>query len=318
MKTFKQYLKEQEVKTSKRVGIEHIYALKPLEFIDLCRYFKNDLKGIIKPKKVKINLKMDGAGLRIGLDANKKFFIESSRSGPVFKPGAFAEYTINKFGKSNEISDSYDKVLSSLLELEPLQRYLRSKFHQGVKLFCELLFTPNAKQIEGKLQFLVVKYDADKLGKLFSLIFYKAEDLDGNQITNEQQIFNDLKKLSTNRILLDDQTIDYEDIDIEFEVNDFLQIIDDQADVEYILTSRKKDDQPAKEALVNIISKYQKMISDKIIQTKFNNKFGSEFEGLVLYFTNGKVVKVVTDVYKSGKQDFNVELANKRKANENL
>lgn len=60
-KTFFKLIME-DVQASRRIGIEHISKLKPLEFLALCDHFKNDLKGIISQEKVKINLKIDGCG----------------------------------------------------------------------------------------------------------------------------------------------------------------------------------------------------------------------------------------------------------------
>jgi len=304
---FKTFLKEQ-VQATKRVGIEHLSKLKPLEFLELCEYFKNDLKGIISSEKIKINLKIDGAGLRFGIDSNGKFFIESSSSGPQFDHGAFSNYTKNKYGESNPISDSYDDVFQSLKQYKPLQTYLQKNFPDGVKLFCELLYTPLAKEIEGKLQFLVVKYDKANLGNKFSLIFFKAEDLNGEQLKNETEVFNKLKQLSSSDIVFDDQQIKYEDIDINYEINSFYEMLEDYDDIKNVLASRKSADKKTKQAIISIIEKAQKSISSKIIQTKFNHRFaGDEMEGLVIYFDSSKVVKVVSDKYKSGKEEFNKE-----------
>jgi hypothetical protein len=301
---FKKFLIEAEVAQSKRVGIEHISKLKPLEFINLCEYFRDDLKGIISQERVKINLKIDGCGVRFGVDTKGNFFLESSKSGPQFEEGAFSGYTKNKFGSSNPVSDSYDDVFKTLKNYKPLQKYLQS-FEKGVKIFCELLYTPLAKEIEGQLQFLVIKYDKGMLGQRFSLIFFKAEDLEGNSI-DENEVATKLKTLTTPDIVFDDQRIKYHDIDISYEVNNFFEMISDFEDVKTVLASRLGKDKETKKALGEIIQRAQYDISKKIIATKFNHRFSSsEFEGLVIYFTNGKVVKVVTDTYKGGKEEFN-------------
>lgn len=302
---FKKFINE-DVAQSKRVGIEHLSKLKPIEFIELCKYFKEDLKGIISQEKVKINLKIDGCGVRFGIDTKGNFFLESSNSGPQFEVGAFGNYTKTKFGSSNPVSDSYDDVLKELKKFKPLQSYLKKNFPNGIKIFCELLYTPLAKEIEGQLQFLVVKYDKSQLGKKFSLIFFKAEDLEGKTL-EEEPIVNSLKGMSsTDSIVFDDQRIKYHDIDINYEVNSFFELIEDFGDVETLLRSRLGKDKETKKALIEIIQKAQYDISKKIVATKFNHRFsGSEMEGLVIYFTDDKVVKVVSDLYKSGKEEFN-------------
>lgn len=250
---------------------------------------------------------------KIGSDSKGKFFIESSSSGPQFEHGAFGNFTKNKFGESNPISDSYDDVFKELKNHKPLQQYIK-QFPEGVKLFCELLYTPLAKQIEDKLQFLVIKYDKGTLGKKFSLIFFKAEDLEGKQLKNESQIFSDLKKLSTADIVMDDQTVNYSDIDINYEVDSFYEMIKDFTDIKSILTSRKAIDKNTKNALIEIIQKAQQTISDKIIKTNFNHKFkGDQMEGIVIYFQSGQVVKIVSPEYKTGKIEFNKSYEEKKK-----
>lgn len=314
MKTKNFKLLNEEIRSSKRIGIEHLSKLKPLEFLNLIKYFQDDLKGIISSEKVKINIKIDGCGIRFGIDSNQDFFIESSNSGPQFKQNAFSDFTKNKFGSSNEISDSYDDVFGELKSYKPLQSYLKNNFPNGIKIFAELLYTPLAKEIGDQLQFLVIKYDKKNLGNKFSLILYKVEDVNGKGLKNEKQIFEDLKKFSNNDIVIDDQTISYEDINISYEINSLLKILEDYDNLEQILTSRKSIDKKTKDIVISLIQQVQNNISDKIINTKFNHRFsGKEIEGLVLYFSNDKIVKVTSDIYNKGKEEFNKNYREKKK-----
>lgn len=300
MKTFKQFIKE-SVSASKRVGIEHISSLKPLEFISFCNYLKKDLKGIISQEKVKINLKIDGCGVRFGVDPeSKKFYLESSHSGPQFEVGSFSEFARNKYGLSNSISEQYDDVLDSLKKMKELNNYLKTN---PVKIHAELLYTPNAVESNNKLQFLVVNYDKAVLGKKFTLVMYKVET-----DSDETEIIKQIKTFSTPEIKFEDQRLNFNNIDVSYEVTNFLELIEKEKNIEEILKSRKQIDQPAKVAILEIVSEFQKKISKKIISSKFEHVLGTDsMEGIVLYFDNGKVVKVVTDEYKAGKLKFNLD-----------
>lgn len=289
-----------ETESSKRVGIKHISELPPIEFISLCRYFKDELNSIISNDKVKINLKMDGCGVRFGTE-HGNLYLESSYSGPQFNVGAFSKYTEIKKGVADNISKSYDDVLDKLQKNKKLKELLDIS---GAKVFAELLYTPNAKEISGKLQFLVIRYPKEKLGSLFSLIIYKVE----HSSLPEIELIKQIKDLSTKEILFEDQKLDFQNIDVTAELDSFFEILKKYDDVEIILKSRKQKDQTLKNTLKTIIKEYQETISKKILLTKMNHKFlDEEFEGIVLYFENGQILKVVSDQYKTGKQEYNKE-----------
>jgi len=308
VKTFKQFIRE-DVQASKRVGIEHVSKLKPLEFISFCNYLQDELGGIISQENVKINLKIDGCGVRFGVNPDSgKLFLESSHSGPQYDIGAFSKYTQEKLGKSDAISESYDEVLKELSQQKNLLEFLKNT---PVKVHAELLYTPNATVIGDKLQFLVVKYDKSVLGNKFTLVCYKTEQLKETDLS-EEEIIKQLKTFSTPDIKIEDQRLQFNSIDISYEIGNFLQMINKQNNIEQILVSRKREHQQAKLALIEIIQQVQEDISKKIISTKFQHALGTDsMEGIVLYFTNGKVVKVVTDEYKTGKVQFNLDRKNK-------
>jgi len=73
------------MKKTKRVGIQHLNKLKPMDFINLVKMFKEEMGGKISDKNASISLKVDGFGCRFGLDPKDNFFLESSNSGPQFK-----------------------------------------------------------------------------------------------------------------------------------------------------------------------------------------------------------------------------------------
>lgn len=303
MKTFKNYLAE--VKKTKRVGIDHINKMKPLDFIALMQYFKNDMEGILKGESVKITEKVDGMGLRFGVDDSGRFFLESSNSGPQFVHGAFSDYTTKKHGKSNEISQSYDDIFAKL-EKHPVTKYLKS-LGGAVKVVCECLYVPMGKGDDKYVSFIATKYDRSKLGKTATFVLFNALDFDNLPRTDYNEIINNLKKLSDGDFNFDDPSISSSDIDVTYEIKDFFTAINKYKEIERVITSRKKVDKEEKEILKSLIQKFQNQIAGKFLAAVRGGKFGPEIEGIVIELANGKTLKVVTDNFKKGKESYNKE-----------
>ena len=98
-------------------------------------------------KKINITEKFDGFGIRFGLDQDKRFFIESSRSGPVFDAGTFRNFAIKKFGSSNPIAEGYEDIFITLQQNPKLQAVLKKYWEpSGLKVIAEALYLPNKKE----------------------------------------------------------------------------------------------------------------------------------------------------------------------------
>ena len=124
------------IQKTRRVGIDHLNQLKPMDFLNLVNLFK-EMGGKISDKNAKITLKADGFGLRFGLDSKDNFFIESSNSGPQFKAGSFQAYTMSKKGEVDAISIAYDRVYDTLLSNKSLQGILQDyNYSNGIKVVC--------------------------------------------------------------------------------------------------------------------------------------------------------------------------------------
>lgn len=295
------------VAAKKRVGIDHLSKMKPLEFIALLKHFRDDLGGLITSEKIRVTEKVDGAGLRFGVDPSGRFFLESSHSGPQFEPGAFSAYTLNKFGASNAISDSYDDVFEQLRSRKNLQDVLKS-VDGGVRVVCEMLYNPSATAVEGGLRFVTTTYDPSKLGRVATLVVFSAESLNGE---SNDSLLDEVVDCSDRDIKIARPELKFNDVDVTVEIDDFFTTISSFDKVEEVLTSRKAVDRPMKLALVEIFEKFQKEISEKIASGIANGSFGPELEGAV-FDTGSKSFKIVTDRFKKNKEEYNSEYIAKR------
>ena len=258
-----------------REGVKHLRDMPDAEFDELCRYL-HATGGDITPSNSKVNLKIDGCSLRIG-KCEGEFFIESSRSGLQTVPGSFSEFTKKKRGSADEISISYDSVLWVLKHHTGLQDLLLG--FGDIKLFCELLFTPLAESSKERstLKVLVTEYEEEALGRLMTLVFYKAEDMSGYPASDEDEIFRSLKSLSSDEVKIYDQRISFD----RFRVTD--------------LVRRALGPEPPRYALKG-------EMTHRMLRSEFSHPLkGKDFEGLVFYVGH-HVFKVVTDSYREGKK----------------
>lgn len=295
-----------KVKATRRVGIEHLELLKPVDFINLMKILENDFKGILSKSNITIREKIDGCGLRFGVDENGKFFIESSHSGPIFNVGEFTEYSIQKKGVVDSFSQGYDTVLKILQNFTPLVELLREYLTYGGKVICEMLFNPFGK-IEGKgITFISTKYDRTKLANIASFILFDIIDNNGNSINKKEELIEKIKKLSNPNYLFSDNIIDFKNFDFTIDINNFNRLLKKFKDIERILTSRKKVDKDLKTIIKTSISEFQKELADKIIKTIGSSKFGlkqDDFEGIVLNTINGRIIKITSPKFKKFKKE---------------
>ena len=292
--TFKKIF--ESVQSSRRVGIEHLEKLKPVAFVKLIKELKA-AGGKFTAENSEISLKVDGFGLRFGLDENNRFFLESSNSGPQFKDNAFTEYTKNKKGEVDKISVAYDEIFKVLKSNKTLQSLLQQyNDGNGIKIICECLYNPIGEEIEEKIRFVSVKYDKKKLGKIATFVLIDV--VDGNNRQLDKKILDKIKKLiTTDNYKFTDANIRLKKIDFSLEIEDLLKFIEKYPDFETVVVSRKKKDKEIKNIIKSTLVDYQHKMSAKIIQMIDDKKFGDEFEGIVVKFLDKKF-KVIN------KQDF--------------
>jgi len=303
VKSFKKYLAEEEsVSATKRQNMQHLTQMKPREFIDLMRQFRDELNGIISSEKVDVSEKVDGFGIRFGVDDGGKFFIESSRSGPQFHHGAFSAYAKAKFGVADNISAGYDDIFKKLGEYKQLQDLLKK--NGPVKVIGECLYNPNATLTDHGLKFIATTYNPKLLGKWATFVLFHTDP-------DKDHLIDQIKALSTHEIKFATPEVDYNDVDITYHIKDFFQFVDQYPNIKEILASRKAADRDLKKMIIDTFQRFQKDVTDKIASGIEKGQFGPEVEGAV-FGVNDTKFKVTTQSFKKNKELFNTEFKAKK------
>lgn len=287
---------EDEVKASPRQGVVHLQNMKDVEFAELVKKIKNELKG--KLDNVQMTLKVDGLGARFGKDKSGRPFFESSRSGPIFNPGSFSSYAEKK-GLTGELLDRakhYDELFNKIIN-SPFMK----KMPNNTKVACEILYNPMAQSEGDALKFVTVKYDKNKLGNTMTIVPLYTE-ISSTGAPHPKS--NDIKEM-----LLAHSTDDIKFIDNRlyvtgnFDVNaiiDPVASLDDNAIA--TLQSRKKVDIDDKNRIKELIKNVKNQLADFIINHKGvigKHKLGTDIEGYIIYRDNLPPVKVTTPEFKN-------------------
>ena len=258
MLSFKEFLNEQSVATSKRQGIQHFQDMKPIEFINWLNEVKKTHKGILKG--IKVNLKVDGGNFKIGKDSNGTPFVEGSRTGPIFDDNAFSRHALSS-NKSEEIvtrAFHYDKV-AELLKKSKLMKALPN----DSKLIFELFYNPMGKDLGNHIQFVTVQYDKAKLGDIITVIPYNCVYAStGQPRPDEQEIISEIEKQSSKDIRVVSPRLGFSGVDLNGIIDPINQF-DDEA--KRIITSRKKADKEQKSALLQILAQIKQKIYDELL-----------------------------------------------------
>lgn len=317
-----------EVEATKRKGIQHIYggdqgqySMKPNDFLEIIRFIKNSNEGKLNAANSRLSEKADGFSLKFGLDANDKFFIESSHSGPIFDEGKFRQFTIGKRGQTDPVTEGYEDILKELKNYDKLQKYLKSiNTPSGIKIQTEAFYLPIGKGSEednSLVKFVATWYKKEKLGEWATFVVINATDGKGRPLEQEkvQKIKEDLKNLSTNGIRFDyGDILDFNEVDLTPEIQRVEKFINNiekeygQKIDEIIMNpSRKKPAMEQKRRIKQELLQIQKDFSKKLGSLIKSGKFGDEYEGLVYELANGIMFKVVSDRFKEAKKAYNQE-----------
>jgi len=320
----KYYFKE--VKSTPRKGIQHIwgengkYAMSPNDFIELIDYIKQN-KGVLNSAIANLSEKADGFSLRFGQDARNKFYIESSHSGPIFDEGKFREFTLDKKGKSDPISEGFEDILKTLKHDKKLQDYLKSiNTENGIKIVAEAFYMPLGEYSDMNddvVKFIATWYSKEKLGEWATFVVINATDGQGEPLDEEMvlQIKKDLKGLSTKAIKFEDSDIpNYQDIDLNSEIEKVDKLIN-TLQTEYgkkideILQnpSRSRDVINQRNRIKKEMLSLQKEFANRLSGLMNKGKFGKEYEGLVFTLADGVMFKIVSDRFKEAKKIYNTE-----------
>jgi hypothetical protein len=276
---FKQFLTE--VQETPRKTIIHFEKMKPSEFLQLCKKIKKNKKL----DSVKVSLKVDGASARFGKDNDGEFFFETGKSGLIKTPKAFSEYTMTKGGSDQQVCRAihYDNMFDELKASN-----IWKEFPKGTKVICEMLYNPMSEVIGDKLKYVSIHYDADKVGKLMTIV---PINIVGNYTVEKliEQSTKDIKIVSPN---LGTLSID---LDINLDVIDTID--------EDILNSLRHRDRELKAEYLTILLELKDTIAKLILDYPIigKEKLGSDFEGLVVEL-EGKTFKITTKAFKEQKK----------------
>lgn len=301
MLSFKKYVSESQEKSSTtKIFIDHLDKMKPLKFLELAKKLNDEFGGILSKEHVEITEKIDGSALRIGQDQNGKSFIESSTSPSTFNVGEFTSRALAK-GYSDSIGKHFDDILRKVKDDKAIQAVL-SRFNDGngIKVIGEMLYLPLGIDEIDKIKFIRISYDKDKLGSEWTFIPFNVVYMNGTTHPKEEQVKSEIYKISNAQRKYVKPTLKLsKDIDISIELKDIGDITKKYSNLDALLTSRKKIDADLKEAIKKEIEEFQKLLASKILRHVETGAFGKDFEGIVLKLSDGSLLKIVTDKFKS-------------------
>lgn len=261
------------MKATTRKGIPHLWCpgnsmeMKQKDFDVLIEKLTKNWDGKLHHINCEISEKIDGAGIRFGIN-NQRFFIESSRSGPIYDEGAFSKYTAEKRGAPDKMSLGYDDMFDLLKSNSKLQDVLNYMHIGNFKVIGEVLYNGFGEYSEDKtkIKFVNTWYNANALGKKATFILFDVVDENGQTVPYADSIVNMLVRESTSEDIL----FSTPKIECSFVL-----------DVSKDLT--------------------REGIHNKILQSFDRSKFGNEYEGFVVK-TCDTTFKVVTESFTNAKR----------------
>lgn len=288
----KTLLLEDEAVATKRQSLPHLKKMRPKDFIAFAR-------AILKHKKIKVNLKVDGAAIRFGKDASGKFIFETARSGIITEPGAFSKYNAEHGKPENaHFAIQFDKMFDTI-KASGIWKHLPN----DTKIVGEIFWNPLAvAEDEHNITFVSVSYPKNKLGKICTLIPRMAVKASTGEAL-EDSVFKELEKHSTADIKIFHNNLGHFELAFEAVQAVFAPLEDiDPADLEATLASRKKIDKERKDFYIGVIDRIKDDIQSLIsknpkILAAAEKLLGSNIEGLAV--TAGDYeCKITTDYYK--------------------
>lgn len=305
---FESYMGE-AMEATKRVGIKHLYnpgnsqELSPLDFMDLLKEIVGDGGMLEDGDNVKITEKSDGCAIRFGLDEDGDFFIEQSYSGPVYSADKFLTVSTEKFGGIRRSARGWSNLFTALKNDKMTQKALKEIFHRrgAFKIVGEVYITELGHvDADGYITFVGSRYDKSKLGSVATIILFD----DGEDTQT-------LKKASSGKIKYDDAelvdkgiVLDVRPALTEIESN-LEELKSEYGDLESILKnpSRKKEDLALKRIVKAEIENQQGILNDAISSKMkaYVGKWGPDYEGFVLCFKSGRMVKITSAKFKEFK-----------------
>ena len=297
MMSFKDYLKESVVTTT-RQGMVHLQKMPDIEFVEFIRSIKHEMSG--KLENMRVSLKIDGGGGRVGVTQDGVPFFEGSRTGPITTPKAFSTFARSRGNATEEIlirAGHYD----DMYEIITKSNFIK-KLPNDTKVICEILYNPMGQLIDDGIKFVSIKYDKSKLGELLTIVPFKVIVAStGEDHPESDKIIQMLYKLSDRDIKFINPNLSTKGtIDISGMIDPVMSL---QGDALNVLTSRKHADRAEKQAIKDIIQGVKNTVAEYILDHPSiigKSILGKEIEGLVLNI-NGKDIKVTTPEFKLSK-----------------
>lgn len=290
MLSFKQYLQE-AVAEMKRESMIKFIDMSDSDFqIFLDELKKN--KNIIT-SDTKLFAKLDGFPVKVGLDSDSNFFLETSKSGPKYSAN-FLKFTEDKIAEQEKVKgkpnarkeemlnrgSAYDEVFNTLKGLAVFKK-IYDLYGNNFKIYAEVMSNKLGKESEDKqkLKFVSVYYDKDKLGKLLTIFPYRVLKADDNSLhPKSNEIIQLLLKSSNSNIKF---------------LPAKLEIKESGIDLSSVIKSTN-DKNELKKKIAETILKAEDKIPD-IYQ------IGKEIEGVVIW-VNGKEYKITTEKFQESKK----------------
>jgi hypothetical protein len=284
------------VKASPRKSVQHLQKMNDVEFIDLIKKIKNEMKGYLN--NVKMTLKIDGLGARFGKDRTGRPFFESSQSGPIFTGQMFSQFaksqgfTGEKLTRAKHYDDIYNLVMHS--------NFIK-QLPNDTKVACEILYNPMAEITDNGLKFVTISYNRSVLGKLMSIVpLYVEVASTGEPHPQNDEIKSSLINIKEeNGIKFIDNRLAYTGtINVNTIINPILSLNDRSMEV---LASRKKVDLEEKMQVKALIQTVKDELANYIITHRDisgKNRLGPDIEGLILYRDNQEPIKITTPAFK--------------------
>lgn len=307
---------------TKRKGIYHLYSpgnsmeLPAIKFLDLLKQL-DDLGGkLVNGKNFVLQEKSDGAAFRMGIDEEGEFFIEQSYSGPIYDSGFLrAKYT-QQSGRINRLGRGWSNIFETISSDARTKKCMRSIFSEvgPFKLIGEIFITELGKEDEeGNLTFVASRYSKTRIGRKATIVLFDAIGEDGQSLEQTGDIIDYMIGHATSMDIKYDDANLVSDQDIEIDIKDVLGRIGDElddlqdevGDIEGILsnTSRKREDQQVKKYVRTAIEAQQGLLNSCIQEQLrlYKGKWGPDYEGFVLKFKDGTVLKITSNKFKDFK-----------------
>jgi hypothetical protein len=284
----------------RRVGIKHIYnpgsaaEMKDAEFLSLVSELAQN-SG--KLDGMDVNLKVDGAGIRLGRDAAGRPFMMTSR----INTPLYAENTgdFERFSQSREQTPeqqararAYDQALRVIVNSDFVKSLPRDTIVQA-----EMLFVPLAEKTPAGLKFVNIPYDASKLGKTMTLVPFSVKQFStGEPVPNADAIKKSLISKSSADVKFVDNQLKQSGIDVSKIIKPVLEM---PAELKAALASRKPSAE--KTQAREILAQARRELSEKIIsspQIQGLDQLGKNIEGLVINLPSGALAKVTSPEMK--------------------